>query len=75
MSPVDKEMSAPAPVQKTEKEVEAGDDEVATEEGRTASEDNVVDWAGEDDAEKPLNWTNKRKVKQILVICYNTFLT
>ncbi|OAF98836.1 MFS transporter [Paraphaeosphaeria sporulosa] len=57
-----------------EKEVE-NDQAVAIEEdGRTVQGD-VVDWAGEDDVEKPLNWTNKRKAKQIVVICYNTFLT
>lgn len=35
----------------------------------------VVDWTDEDDPEKPLNWTNVRKAKNIVVICYCTFLT
>ena len=48
--------------------------EVAAEESGAMRED-VVDWAGEDDVEKPLNWTNKRKAKNIVMICYNTFLT
>jgi hypothetical protein len=35
----------------------------------------VIDWDGEDDPLKPMNWTNIRKFKNIIVICYCTFLT
>jgi hypothetical protein len=35
----------------------------------------VIDWQGLDDPEKPVNWSNARKVKNIRVIWYNTFLT
>lgn len=40
----------------------------------TASSD-IIDWDGEDDSAKPMNWTNIRKFKNIIVICYCTFLT
>lgn len=75
MSVADKEMGADAPTRQTEKETGTGSGEIAVEENGRALDDDVVDWAGEEDVEKPLNWKNKRKVKQILVICYNTFLT
>jgi hypothetical protein len=35
----------------------------------------LVDWDGESDPHKPMNWTRMRKVKNIVVICYLTFLT
>ena len=56
------------------KEVEH-DAAVAIEENGRLARDDVVEWAGVDDVDKPLNWTKKRKTKQIVVICYNTFLT
>jgi hypothetical protein len=69
-----KEMSVDARASDTEKEAGNGAAGAAEESGGAAGDD-VVDWAGDDDVEKPLNWAKKRKVKQILVICYNTFLT
>lgn len=35
----------------------------------------LVDWDGENDPEKPLNWARLRKTKNIVIICYLTFLT
>ncbi|KAF2659727.1 membrane transporter [Lophiostoma macrostomum CBS 122681] len=35
----------------------------------------IVGWEGEDDPSKPMNWPNSRKAKNIIVICYCTFLT
>ncbi|KAF2792915.1 MFS general substrate transporter [Melanomma pulvis-pyrius CBS 109.77] len=35
----------------------------------------VVDWKCENDPQKPINWSNARKAKNIIVICYCTFLT
>jgi hypothetical protein len=74
MGTPDKDTSVDAPASDAEKEVESGA-AVAVEENGGAAEDDVVDWAGDDDVERPMNWAKKRKVKQILVICYNTFLT
>ncbi|PVH95736.1 MFS general substrate transporter [Periconia macrospinosa] len=37
--------------------------------------EDVVDWKGEDDPEKPMNWSKARKAKNIIVICYCSFLT
>ncbi|KAF2437533.1 MFS general substrate transporter [Karstenula rhodostoma CBS 690.94] len=74
MSATDQETKTDAPTTEIDKEVERGQ-AVAIEEDGGAWQGDVVDWAGEDDVEKPLNWTNQRKIKQILVICYNTFLT
>lgn len=37
--------------------------------------DEVVNWYEDDDPEKPLNWSNLRKFKTIVVVCYCTFLT
>jgi hypothetical protein len=42
--------------------------------GALVAED-VVDWEGDDDVEKPVNWSTGRKLKNIVVICYTTFLT
>jgi len=36
---------------------------------------NIVDWEGDADPQKPMNWSNTRKAKNIVVICYVTFLT
>ncbi|KAF2744929.1 benomyl/methotrexate resistance protein [Sporormia fimetaria CBS 119925] len=41
----------------------------------TESSQGLVDWEGEDDPQKPMNWTRARKAKNIVVICYLTFLT
>lgn len=35
----------------------------------------LVDWDGDSDPHKPMNWTAPRKIKNIIVICYLTFLT
>ena len=35
----------------------------------------LVDWDGDADPHKPMNWSNLRKFKNIIVICYLTFLT
>lgn len=35
----------------------------------------IVDWDGASDPSKPMNWANTRKAKNIIVICYCTFLT
>lgn len=43
--------------------------------GDATGQRDVVDWEGVDDPAKPLNWTNARKAKNIIVICYTTFLT
>ncbi|ORY17172.1 major facilitator superfamily domain-containing protein [Clohesyomyces aquaticus] len=40
-----------------------------------SSTGNLVDWDGADDLAKPMNWPNTRKAKNIVVICYLTFLT
>jgi hypothetical protein len=37
--------------------------------------EDVVGWDGDYDVEKPLNWSTARKVKNIVVISYTTFLT
>lgn len=74
MSTTSKEMKTVAPTNGVEKEVENGH-AVATEANGRAVLGDMVDWAGEDEVERPMNWTNKRKAKQIVVICYNTFLT
>jgi hypothetical protein len=44
-------------------------------EGATPDDTDIVDWEGEGDPHKPMNWTNARKAKNIVVICYCTFLT
>ncbi|KAF2259388.1 MFS general substrate transporter [Lojkania enalia] len=44
-------------------------------EGENGSNSDLVDWEGDDDPQKPVNWTNARKTKNIIVICYCTFLT
>ncbi|KAF2188979.1 MFS general substrate transporter [Zopfia rhizophila CBS 207.26] len=36
---------------------------------------NIVDWDGPNDPKNPMNWINAKKAKNILVICYLTFLT
>ncbi|KAF2688335.1 MFS general substrate transporter [Lentithecium fluviatile CBS 122367] len=53
--------------------VSYGSEEEASAGGLGA--DNVVDWEGEEDTEKPLNWSTARKLKNFVVICYTTFLT
>lgn len=35
----------------------------------------LVDWESETDPRKPMNWTKARKTKNIVIICYSTFLT
>jgi hypothetical protein len=35
----------------------------------------IVGWDGDDDPLKPMNWPNSTKAKNIIVICYCTFLT
>jgi len=54
---------------------ETAGDEVATGEHEAETRQNIVDWEGDDDEEKPQNWGNGRKARNIVVICYNTFLT
>jgi len=36
---------------------------------------NLVDWESESDPQKPMNWPMARKTKNIVAICYSTFLT
>lgn len=40
-----------------------------------ADSSGVVDWECESDPLKPMNWRNARKAKNIIVICYCSFLT
>lgn len=40
-----------------------------------ASPSDLVGWDGESDPHKPINWSNAKKAKNIVVICYCTFLT
>lgn len=39
------------------------------------TEPEVVDWDSDEDPQKPINWSNVRKFKNIVVVCYSTFLT
>ncbi|KAF2106212.1 putative MFS multidrug transporter [Lophiotrema nucula] len=44
-------------------------------EARAETQESLVDWGGEDDPAKPMNWGNWRKSRNIVTICYCTFLT
>ena len=44
-------------------------------EARAATQENLVDWEGENDPTKPMNWGNWRKARNIVTVCYCTFLT
>ncbi|KAH7138829.1 benomyl/methotrexate resistance protein [Dendryphion nanum] len=46
-----------------------------SEDPPTTSSPHLIDWDGPSDPQKPLNWTSARKFKNIVVICYCTFLT
>jgi hypothetical protein len=68
--------------QSTENEIEKGSHVVAQtidarngEESALPIDANIADWNSDDDRLKPMNWTNVCKAKNIVVICYKSFLT
>jgi hypothetical protein len=34
-----------------------------------------VDWDGPDDPENPMNWTQRKKMQQLVLMAANTFIT
>jgi hypothetical protein len=34
-----------------------------------------VDWDGPDDPENPMNWSNRKKMQQLVLMAANTFIT
>lgn len=51
------------------------DDAAVAETDVAVNDEDLVDWDGPNDPKKPMNWKNSRKAKNIIVICYCTFLT
>jgi len=51
------------------------DDAAVAETNIAVNDEDLVDWDGPNDPKKPMNWKNSRKAKNIIVICYCTFLT
>ena len=51
------------------------DDAAVAETTIAVNDEDLVDWDGPNDPKKPMNWKNSRKAKNIIVICYCTFLT
>ncbi|KAF2734462.1 putative MFS multidrug transporter [Polyplosphaeria fusca] len=47
----------------------------ADPEAPPAPSTNIVDWSSATDPSKPINWSTRRKAKNMLIICYCTFLT
>ena len=57
-------------------DLEKQQDDAAVAETTTAvNDEDLIDWDGPNDPKKPVNWKNSRKAKNIIVICYCTFLT
>ncbi|XTI87743.1 MFS general substrate transporter [Cenococcum geophilum] len=51
------------------------DDAAVAETTIAVNDEDLIDWDGPNDPKKPMNWKNSRKAKNIIVICYCTFLT
>jgi multidrug resistance protein len=59
-----------------DRDVEKGESQKATPSTvKEPVDPNIVDWDGDDDPEKPINWPNKKKWRNIFVVSALTLLT
>jgi hypothetical protein len=70
---IEKDSESVATVEGSNTQKKSDTDPELAEEPTPSAE--LVDWDGESDPHKPMNWTTTRKAKNIVVICYLTFLT
>lgn len=49
--------------------------QIVGHDGEISKEPNIVDFEGPDDVENPFNWPTKKKMRQLVLMSFNTFIT